>query len=372
MSNKKIFLSPPHMGGNEIKYIHEVFRSNYIAPVGEFIEKFEKSICNFVNIKYAAAVTSGTAAIHLALKIIGVKQSDVVLCSTFTFIGSATPIVFQGAEPFFIDSDLLSWNLDADLLQESIERLIKQGKKPKALIVTHLYGQSANIEKILEICKRYKIVLIEDAAESLGAKFNDKFTGTFGDIGIFSFNGNKIITTSGGGMIVSNNEEYIKKAKFLATQAKEDCLWYEHKEIGYNYRMSNVLAAIGVGQMEVLNERIKKKREIFEIYNEQFKNIEEVEFMPELKNSFGNRWLTTLILKKGNPFNIIKKLSSLNIESRPLWKPMHLQPVFSNSSKLVNGTSEKLFAQGLCLPSGTELTENDIEYISKIIKKELK
>lgn len=369
---KKIFLSPPHMVGNELKYIEEVFKSNYIAPVGEYIEKFEKSICNFTGAKYAAAVSSGTAAIHLALRILNIKSSDTVLCSTFTFIGSATPIIFQGAKPFFLDSDLKSWNIDTTLLEEAIEKLYKQGRKPKALIVTHLYGQPANIEKIQEICKKNNIFLIEDAAESLGAKFNNKFTGTFGDFGIFSFNGNKIITTSGGGMLVSNNLDYIEKAKFYATQAKEDCIWYEHNEIGYNYRLSNVLAAIGVGQMEGLIEKIKKKREIFNYYKEQLKDIEEIDFMPELENAIGNRWLTCITVENANPINIIKKLNNYNIEARPLWKPMHLQPVFINSEKLVNNTSEKLFKKGICLPSGTQLNENEIKYISNIIKEELK
>jgi UDP-N-acetylbacillosamine transaminase len=371
VQNKRIFLSPPHMGGNELRYIEEVFKSNYIAPVGEYIEKFEQIVSQFTGIKYAAAVSSGTAAIHLALKVLNISNSDIVLCSTFTFIGSASPIIFQGATPFFIDSNLSSWNLDPSLLEEAINFLERNNKKPKALIVTHLYGQPANIEKISEICNANNIFLIEDAAESLGAKYNNKFTGGFGDIGIFSFNGNKIITTSGGGMLVSNNEHYIEKAKFYATQAKEDYLWYEHKEIGYNYRMSNVLAAIGVGQMEILEHRINKKREIFKYYQEQLQNIEEIIFMPELKNAYGNRWLTCLIMKKTSPITIIRKLNKHNIEARPLWKPMHLQPVFKNCSKLINGTSEKLFKQGICLPSGTDLTEKDIKYISKIIKEEM-
>ncbi len=368
---KTIFLSPPHMGGNELKYIEDVFKSNYIAPVGEYIDRFEKTVSDFVDIKYAAAVSSGTAAIHLALKVLGIGKGDVVLCSTFTFIGSVSPVIFQNATPVFIDSELQSWNLDPLLLIEAIDFFKKKGIKPKALIVTHIYGQPANIEKIYEICRENNIFLIEDAAESLGAKFNGKFTGTFGEIGIFSFNGNKIITTSGGGMLVSNNEEYVKKAKFYSTQAKENFPWYEHNEIGYNYRMSNVLAAIGVGQMEVLKERIDKKREIFRCYADKLKEVDDVYFMPELKNSFGNRWLTTIILKKGDPLKIIEKLSKHRIEARPLWKPMHLQPVFKGAKCFLNGVSEDLFKKGLCLPSGTTLTEDDIEEISSIIKEEL-
>ena len=359
------------MEGNEFKYVEEVFKSNYIAPVGEFLNRFENKVSNFTGIKHVAAVSSGTAAIHLALRVLGITKGDIVLSSTFTFIGSVTPIIFQNAVPFFIDSNFSSWNLDPNLLEEAIFQIKKSGNQAKALIVTHLYGQSAEIDKISEICKKNNIFLIEDAAESLGAKFNNKHTGSFGDIGIYSFNGNKIITTSGGGAIVSNNENYIKKAKFLATQAKEDNIWYEHKELGYNYRLSNVLAAIGVGQMEVLTKKIKRKREIFNIYKELLSDIEEITFMPEIENSFGNRWLTTLTFEKTNPLKIIKKLEENNIESRPLWKPMHLQPALKNYNSLVNGTSEKLFKKGICLPSGTSITDSEIEQVCNIIKREL-
>lgn len=357
------------MESNEFKYVEEVFKSNYIAPVGEFLTKFENKISDFTGIKHVAAVSSGTAAIHLALRVLGIGKGDIVLSSTFTFIGSVTPILFQNAFPFFIDSNFFSWNLDPNLLEDAIFQIKKSGNQAKALIVTHLYGQSAEIDKISEICKNNNILLIEDAAESLGTKFNNKHTGSFGEIGIYSFNGNKIITTSGGGAIVSNNENFIKKAKFLSTQAKEDNIWYEHKEIGYNYRLSNVLAAIGTGQMEVLDKKIQRKREIFNIYKELLSDINEINFMPEIENSFGNRWLTTLTLDKTNPLKIIEKLEEYNIESRPLWKPMHLQPALKKYDSLVNGTSEKLFQKGICLPSGTAMTDKEVEQVCNIIKK---
>ncbi len=365
---ERVFLSPPHMGGSELGYIKNVFESNYIAPLGEYVDKFEESIRGYTGAKNTLALSSGTAAIHLALRILGVKQGDFVLASTFTFIGSVNAILYQDATPVFVDSDE-SWNLSPVLLKEAI---LKLPKKPKALIVTHLYGQMAKMEEIKEICKNEKISLIEDAAESLGATLNGKQCGTFGDFGIYSFNGNKILTTSGGGMLVSDNSDWIKKAKFLATQARENALYYEHKEFGYNYRMSNVLAAIGVGQMEVLTDRVKRRRAIFDIYQKELSLFDEVSFMPEITNSFGNRWLTTLTLEKTDPYKIIDILESNNIESRPLWKPMHMQPLFKDAMSFVDGTSEKLFKKGLCLPSGT-LYEDDIFHdICSLIKSELK
>jgi UDP-N-acetylbacillosamine transaminase len=287
--NKRIFLSAPHMSGNELKYIEKVFESNYIAPLGEYVNKFEESIKNYTGSKNALALQSGTAALHLALRVLGIGKGDDVLASTFTFIGSINAIIYQGANPVFIDSDKESWNLSPDLLNNYLSNC---EKKPKALIVTHLYGMSAQMEKIVDICKSNDVYLIEDAAESLGATFNDKHTGTFGDFGIYSFNGNKILTTSGGGMLVSDNKEWIEKARFYSTQAKEPFIHYEHEEYGYNYRLSNVLAAIGVAQMEVIEERVNKKREIFGWYKKYLKDIEEISFMPELENSRGNRWLT--------------------------------------------------------------------------------
>ncbi|MGE4444662.1 MAG: UDP-N-acetylbacillosamine transaminase [Candidatus Altimarinota bacterium] len=366
--NKRIFLSSPHMSGNELKYIEKVFESNYIAPLGEYVNKFEDSIKNYTKAQNALAVTSGTAAIHLALRVLGIGQEDDVLASTFTFIGSVNAILYQGANPIFIDSDKETWNLSPKLLNKY---LCECEKKPKALIVTHLYGQCANIEKIADICNLHGVYLIEDAAESLGATYKGKHTGTFGDFGIYSFNGNKILTTSGGGMLVSSNKDWIEKAKFYSTQAKEPYIHYEHLEYGYNYRMSNVLAAIGVGQMEVIEDRVAKKREIFEWYKEFLADVEDIEFMPELENSHGNRWLTSLVFKNSDYNKVMKALEEINVESRPLWKPMHMQKLFENSKAIVDGTSEELFNKGLCVASSTTMTKNDVKMISDVILNNL-
>jgi len=362
--NKRIFLSAPHMSGNELKYIEEVFKSNYIAPLGEFVNKFEDSIKEYTGTQNALAVISGTAAIHLALRVLGIGKDDDVLASTFTFIGSVNAIIYQGANCVFIDSDKESWNLSAKLLNKY---LLECEKKPKALIVTHLYGMCAEIEKIADICKFHGVYLIEDAAESLGATFHEKHTGTYGDFGIYSFNGNKILTTSGGGMLVSDNKEWIQKAMFYSTQAKEPFIHYEHEEYGYNYRMSNVLAAIGVAQMEVIEDRVLKKREIYEWYKEFLSDIKGIELMPELKNSRGNRWLTAMTLQKADLEKIMNALEEKNVESRPLWKPMHMQPLFNEAKSYVDGTSEKLYHQGLCVASSTTMTKDDVKMICKII-----
>lgn len=354
-----IYLSPPHMSGKELDYIKEVFESNYIAPVGEFIDRFEESVKNYTNSKSALAVINGTAAIHLALRVLGIKENDKVLASSFTFIGSITPILFQKAEPVFIDSDK-SWNIDPNLVEEAAKK-----EKPKALIITHLYGQMAKIEDLIYLSKKYGFFLIEDAAESLGATYKNKHSGTFGDFGIYSFNGNKILTASSGGMLVSDNEEWIKKARFLSTQAKENFPWYEHTTYGYNYRISNVLAAIGVAQMEVIEKRVKRRREIFEIYRSNLSHLGE--FMPEIENSRGNRWLTTMIFNELNPLEVMEKLKENEIESRPLWKPMHMQPVFKNAKSYVNGVSENLFKKGLCLPSGSSMSDEDVRRVCEII-----
>lgn len=366
--NKRIFLSAPHMSGNELKYIEKVFESNYIAPLGEYVNKFEESIKSYTGTQNALAVTSGTAAIHLALRVLGIDEGDDVLASSFTFIGSINAIIYQGANPVFIDSDKETWNLSPKLLNKY---LCECEKKPKALIVTHLYGQCADIEKIADICNLHGVYLIEDAAESLGAIYNGRHTGTFGDFGIYSFNGNKILTTSGGGMLVSSNKDWIEKAKFYSTQAKEPFIHYEHEEYGYNYRMSNVLAAIGVGQMEVIEDRVVKKREIYEWYKEFLSDAEEITFMPELENSRGNRWLTAMIFEKSDYNKIMKALEEINVESRPLWKPMHMQKLFSNAKAIADGTSEELFNKGLCVASSTIMTEDDVKMICDVIKGNL-
>ena len=361
----RIFLSAPHMSGKELEYIQKVFESNYIAPLGEYVDKFEASIKSYTGASNALALNSATSALHLALRVLGIGKGDDVLASSFTFIGSVSAVLYQCANPIFIDSDEESWNMSPKLLNKY---LLECEKKPKALIVTHLYGMSADIEKIADICKYHGIYLIEDAAESLGATYHEKQTGTFGDFGVYSFNGNKILTTSGGGMLVSENREMIEKARFYSTQAKEPFIHYEHKEYGYNYRMSNVLAAIGVAQMEVIEQRVAKKREIFGWYREFLDDVEEITFMPELKNSRGNRWLTALTFEKTDILKIMNALEAINVESRPLWKPMHLQELFKDSTAYLDGTSEMLFSKGLCLASSTTMTKEDVYKISKVIK----
>ncbi|MDD6055560.1 MAG: DegT/DnrJ/EryC1/StrS family aminotransferase [Helicobacter sp.] len=362
----KIFLSPPEMSGAEQKYINEVFKSNYIAPLGEFVNRFEKEILSYTGANAALALNSGTAALHLALRVSGVKSGDFVLASSFTFIGSIDAILYQNAIPVFIDSDFTSWNLSPELLEKAI---LKLPKKPKALILTHLYGQCARLDEIIEICKTHNIILIEDAAESLGTFYKGKHTGTFGDFGILSFNGNKIITTSGGGMLLGKDVEKIEKARFYSTQARENLPYYEHKEYGYNYRLSNVCAAIGVGQLEQIEAKVAKRREIFNAYVESLNDLE-VEFMPELKDSRGNRWLTTLrfLNPQISPLKLVETLANNGIEARPLWKPMHLQPLFKDSINFSDRVSETLFKSGICLPSGGALTKEQIAQIAEIVR----
>ena len=362
----RIFLSPPNMGGKELEYVKKVFESNYIAPLGEFVNKFENSVENYCGVKKALALNSGTAALHLALKTLGVGQGDVVLGSTFTFMASLNPIFYEKCVPVLIDCDE-SWNLSPKLLKKAIKI---SPKKPKALIVTHLYGQAAKMSEIMEICENENIAVIEDAAEALGGFFEGKALGSIGKAGALSFNGNKIITTSGGGMLISNDESLIEKARFYSTQAREPFLHYEHKEFGYNYRLSNVLGAIGVGQMEVLTKRVERKREIFALYSELLGGV--AEFMPEIPNSRGNRWLTTLLFKEKNAhLRVIDALNRADIESRPLWKPMHLQPVFKGALSVTDGTSEDYFSRGICLPSGSDLDDANVEKVAKIVRESL-
>lgn len=361
---QRIFLSPPHMSGKEQEYINEVFKSNYIAPLGEYVNKFEASVSSYAGAPDALALNSGTSAIHLALRVLGIGAGDVVLASTFTFMASVSPVLYQGATPVFVDSDE-SWNLSPELLKKAIAN---SPKKPKALVVTHLYGQAAKMKEICEICEQENIAVVEDAAEALGGFLNGKALGTFGRLGAYSFNGNKIITTSGGGMLVGE-KELVEKARFYSTQAREPFLHYEHKDYGYNYRLSNVLGAIGTAQMEVLEQRVMKKREIFEKYK---KELPELEFMPEIANSRGNRWLTTALFKeKGAHLRVIEALAKENIESRPLWKPMHMQPVFKGALAFTDGTSEEMFARGICLPSGTAMGDEEFARVVKIVKENL-
>ena len=358
----RVFLSPPNMSGKEQEYIKKVFESNYIAPLGEYVNKFEESIKSYTGAKDALALSAGTAALHLALRVLGVKDGDFVLASSFTFMASVSPILYEKATPVFIDCDE-SWNLSPELLKKAISNL---PKKPKALVVTHLYGQASKMKEICEICQNEGIALVEDAAEALGGFYGGKALGTFGVMGGYSFNGNKIITTSGGGMLVGDSE-FVEKARFYSTQAREPLLHYEHKDYGYNYRLSNVLGAIGVAQMEVLEKRVEQKRKVFDIYEKELGDI--LEFMPELPNSRGNRWLTTgVFAKKDAHLKVIKALADENIESRPLWKPMHLQPVFKGALSFVDGYSQDLFSRGICLPSGSDMSEQTQERVIKIVK----
>ena len=355
-----------------MKFVQEAFDTNWIAPVGPNVNAFEEELAAYNGIGHCAALSSGTAAIHLALIILNVKQGDEVICSTFTFSGSCNPIVYQGAVPVFVDSEPETWNMDPELLKEAIEdRMKKTGKKPKAIIMVHLYGMPAKVEEIIEIARRYEIPVIEDAAEALGSTYKGKKLGTFGDLGIYSFNGNKIITTSGGGALVSNNDAWIRKAKFLATQARDSAPHYQHSEIGYNYRLSNVCAGIGRGQLRVLDERVRQRRANFEFYKNELAGISGIEFTGEPFNCFSNRWLTTILI---NPTQFGKDREEVRlimekekIETRPLWKPMHLQPVFNAVPVYENGTSETLFSMGLCLPSGSNLSEENKHTVISVL-----
>ncbi|MBK7107091.1 MAG: aminotransferase class I/II-fold pyridoxal phosphate-dependent enzyme [Ignavibacteriae bacterium] len=429
----KIWLSSPHMSGNEFINVKDAFETNWIAPLGPHVNNFELELADYTGAKYAAALSAGTAALHLALIILGIERGDEVICQSFTFSASANPIVYQGATPVFVDSEKDTWNISPILLEEAIKDRIKKGKKPKAIIAVHLYGMPAKLNDLLTISDKYSIPIIEDAAEALGSKYqlkmkneklkikdegygevkservtvkservegkkqhaeiensnlsagaeflihNSEFRkcGSFGLMSILSFNGNKIITTSGGGALLSDNEEFINKARFLATQARDNAPHYQHSNIGYNYRLSNVCAAIGRGQLKVLDKRVSQRRFNFEYYKNALSQIEGIEFQPEIEGSFSNRWLTAVTINPELTYGFTREdirleLEKDNIESRPLWKPMHLQPIFENAPKYVNGTSEKLFEDGLCLPSGSNLTEEDLERIVRIVKKKSK
>jgi len=375
--SKRIYLSSPHMGGLEEQFVREAFNTNWIAPLGPHVDMFERELAELVGIKHAAALSSGTAAIHLALKYLGVKRGDKVFCSSLTFAASCNPILYQGAEPIFIDSEPESWNMSPRALKKAFEDSDAEGVMPKAVIVVNLYGQSADMDKIKEICACYNVPVIEDAAESLGATYRGKYSGTLGYFGIYSFNGNKIITTAGGGMLVSDDEEAIKKARFWATQARDAARHYQHSEVGYNYRMSNVLAGIGRGQLRVLHERIRKKKHIYMAYKEGLSDLEDIEFMPIAAYGEPNYWLTVITLKQGcgvEPLDILQELEDNNIESRPVWKPMHLQPVFKSCrfypfSDSVTSISEDIFNRGLCLPSDTKMTDEDLNRVMSVIRK---
>ena len=408
----RIYLSPPHMGGTERRYVEQAFDSNWIAPLGPNVDGFEQDLAAFTGSPYAAALTTGTAALHLALILSGVEAGDEVICQSFTFSASANPITYLGAKPVFIDSEELTWNMDPELFEEAIrDRIKKTGRTPKAVIPVHLYGMPAQMQAIMDVAGRYGITVIEDAAEALGSHIDGKMCGTFGHFGILSFNGNKIITTSGGGVLLSHDEALIQKARFLATQARDQAPHYEHSEIGYNYRLSNISAGIGRGQMEVLPDRIRRKREIFDFYRSRLGSLHngnsgkdgKNRVIPEKKNQissrrdqpvrngqhqksdsgfsfleepdgfYSNRWLTTVLFhddisKRGINREVIRlALEAENIEARPLWKPMHMQPVFSHCPYYGNGISENLFLNGLCLPSGTAMGSRELETIIQVI-----
>ena len=371
--NKKIYLSSPHMSdeGYEQKYVKEAFDTNWLSTVGENINQFEESVKKYLGIKSAVALSSGTSAIHLGLKALGVTKGDYVFVSDLTFSASVNPIIYENATPVFIDSEPQTWNMDPLSLEKAFEKY----PNPKAVVVVHLYGRISKMDEICEICKKHNVPILEDTAEALGVKYKNKFLGTFGKCSALSFNGNKIITTTGGGMLVSNDEEITKKAKFWSTQSKEPARYYQHEEIGYNYRMSNVLAGIGRGQMQVLEQRISKKREIFDTYKKAFEEIDQIEMQEDKEYERSNRWLSTMTIKatsKVKPIDIVESLEKENIEARLVWKPMHLQPIFEKYDfiKVRNvAVSEDLFERGVCLPSDTKMTEEQQGKIIEIIKK---
>ncbi|PFZ75138.1 pyridoxal phosphate-dependent aminotransferase [Bacillus toyonensis] len=374
---KRIYLSSPHMSGNEQKYIQNAFDTNWVAPLGPNVDGFERELASFVGVRGGTAVSSGTAAIHLALQLLGIQKGDTVFCSSFTFVASANPIVYLGAEPVFIDSEPETWNMSPSALAHALYEASKMGNLPKAIILVHLYGQSAKLDEILSLCHQYNVPIVEDAAESLGSTYKGKASGTFGKFGVYSFNGNKIITTSGGGMLVSNDVEALERARFLATQAKDPAPHYEHSEIGYNYRLSNILAGIGRGQLEVLEDRVRARRFVYKRYYEALSHMPGFYFMPELEHTRPNRWLTTLTIdEKESGISIGKLLRILaeeNIEARPMWKPLHMQSLFKEKKYYPHSKNEDvsqyLFQSGICLPSGSNMLAEDQQRVIQSILK---
>ncbi|WP_052013159.1 DegT/DnrJ/EryC1/StrS family aminotransferase [Halalkalibacter akibai] len=368
------------MSGEEQKYIQDAFHSNWIAPLGPNVDAFEKELANKVRVNEAVALSSGTAAIHLALSLLGVEKGDTVFCSTLTFVASANPILYQGAEPVFIDSEPETWNMSPQALERALLDASINGKLPKAIIVVNLYGQSAKMDEITALCSEYHVPIIEDAAESLGSSYKGKPSGSLGNFGIYSFNGNKIITTSGGGMLVSNHQEALKKARFLATQARDRAIHYQHSVLGYNYRMSNILAGVGRAQLEVLQDRVEARRKIFSRYSNELGDLPGIQFMPELEKTISNRWLTALTINEEEAGITVQKLlenlAEENIEARPVWKPLHMQPLFKQCSYYPHSesgsVSEALFRTGICLPSGSNLTDEDQLRVIDRIKHSIK
>ena len=380
----RLFLSPPHLGRHELNYVHKAIEDNWVAPVGPNLTGFEADICAATGVAHCVALTSGTAAIHLGLVLLGVGPGDEVLCPSFTFVATANPILYLGATPIFIDSEAETWNLCPQHLREAIVARLARGRKPKALLLVHLYGMPAKLPEILAIAQEYDIPILEDAAEALGSSFNGQPLGSFGTVGVFSFNGNKILTTSGGGALVTNDAGMAQKTLFLATQAKDDAVHYQHSEVGYNYRLSNILAGIGRGQMELLAERVKRRREIFAWYREHLAGLAALTVGPdpEAPGSRSNRWLTTILLNPTeaetdqppasiSPETLRRHLETRNIESRPLWKPLHLQPLFAAAPMYGGAVCKDLFARGLCLPSGTAMTDDDLRRVASAQREAL-
>jgi dTDP-4-amino-4,6-dideoxygalactose transaminase len=370
----RIFLSPPHLGRHELNYVHKAIEDNWVAPVGPNIRGFEQELCQYTGSRHCVALNSGTAAIHLGLAVLGVGPGDEVLCPSFTFVATANPITYLGATPVFVDSEPTTWNICPNRLREAIEDRLQRGKKPKALIVVHLYGMPAQVEPIIALAAEYAIPVLEDAAEALGSRYAGRLLGTFGAVSVLSFNGNKIITTSGGGALLTDNDEWARHAQFLATQAKDPAPHYEHSVTGYNYRLSNILAGIGRGQLELIEDRVKKRREIYAWYRQHLQTCPGLQIGPaEPSNSRSNRWLTTLLLDAEQTTISAEQLrlhlESHNIESRPLWKPLHLQPLFAEAPRYGGSVCEALFQRGLCLPSGSAMTEVDLERIASSIKE---
>lgn len=369
---KRIYLSPPHLSSLEAQFLQEALESGWIAPLGPQVEAFEREFAEVVGARHALALSSGTAAIHLALILAGVGPGDEVVVSTLTFAASAFPVLYLGARPVFIDSERTSWNMDPTLLAEFLEKRARRGKLPKAVVLVHLYGQSADIDAIQALCQEYGVALIEDAAEALGSTYKGKSPGTFGLAGIFSFNGNKIITTSGGGMLVSHDEGFIAHARKLATQAREPVPWYEHREVGYNYRMSNLLAAVGRAQLRTLEERVQARRRIYERYMAGLSDLPGIDFQPEAPWGRHTRWLSVMLVDEKafglGPEGIRQALEAKGIETRPVWKPLHLQPVFQEAERVGGEVAEELFAKGLCLPSGSSLTSEEQDWVIESIR----
>ncbi len=369
----KIWLSSPHMGGAERKFVTEAFDTNWVAPLGPNVNGLEKDLAAFLSSKediHVAALSSGTAALHLGLILLGVKAGDEVICQSMTFSASANPIAYQGAIPVFVDSEKDTWNMSPEFLEVAIKDRIAKGKKPKAIIPVHLYGMPAKMDEIMAIANRYEIPVLEDAAEALGSHINGKKCGTYGVMSALSFNGNKIITTSGGGALVAHDAALAEQARFLSTQARDAAPHYQHSHIGYNYRMSNICAGIGRGQMEVLNERVQQRRANFEWYKKVLAEIDTVKFLETPENFYSNHWLTTVLIKHSSKTreDLRLALEADNIEARPLWKPMHLQPIFKDAPFYGDGTAEALFSDGLCIPSGSNLTQEERDRILKVIK----